>query len=215
MGNTSTRLAAALIIGSALIGSADAKLSRAEQKAVNATPQQIADSIEIDDDKFSPFVTISTEPFFKTGGGPIYFGPGSDKFVRAFIDRKTGATKFQIYFWARYLGEWHSFSRFGYLENDEPVNSDLIQIDQQVGGCTSYAGCYHIETVALPLSITAARNASKDAVAGVDASWMFKLYGKISGGWETGILKTEIAGALLAVDAYKAAHNLPTEDVLR
>jgi hypothetical protein len=176
--------------------SAKEKLGKAEKAAIAASPQQVADTIEVKSDPLDTVVRLSSEPFYKQKG--VFGITSGDKFLRAMIDKKTGATLVQVYLWFTYSGEWLFIDRMNYLGPDGLKSIEGKRIDSDVGSCSAY-GCTKTEHVAFSIPLADLEFASKDAQAGDDGQWQFKLFGRYETGQTTGLLKTEVAGMLLAV----------------
>ena len=191
-----------------MVAPVSGKLSKRDQAAVDATPQDIANLATVSEDPYAGTVTISTEPFYQMKQGILGLVLG-DRFVRIFYNKKTGAIRYQIYIWVKYLEDWQFFDRFAYIGIDGPTTGDLVKIDRSVN--CSRSMCMHTEQVGMPVDEKTMRRVASQAKAGVDASWMFKIYGKFEGGSEVGLLKTEIAGALIALDRYLAQNGATLE----
>jgi hypothetical protein len=185
------------------------RLSKEEARAVAATPEDVANSVEIHDDSLDTVIRISTQPFFQTHVN-IMTSTGGDKFARALIDKKTGKTIFQIYVTTTYQRDWQFFDRVNYETAEGPVSTEVTKIAQNVLDCPRYGACIHSEDFAFEVPEATLRDIAKGAAAGTDASWRFKVFGR--GSEETtGMLKTELAGLLIAVDRKRASAGLPVK----
>lgn len=190
--------AASIVLLAANPAVAKDKLSKRERAAIAMTPEQIADMAEVVNDPLDTVITISTQPFFINRTGLLGIAT-DDKFVRAFINKKTGEVAFQGYIWLQYGGEWQFFDAVNIELADGPAPTKATRVADRVVSCSAY-GCIKQEDVAFDIPEMVVRNVAAEAQAGTAAQWYFRLSGRISGGITTGILKTEIAGALIAAE---------------
>jgi hypothetical protein len=167
-------------------------------KATAASPFEISLGAKVDNDPLEQEVVVSTSPFFSDSqrAGDVV---ASDRFVRAFINKKTGEARFQIYVWIEYVGDWQLFSRASYSTPSGPQSVDVTEIGTNVIGCRR-ASCLHREDVGFIVPEADLRAISAGASGGSGQTWAFKLTGRFEGGTRLEMLITEIAGALIAVD---------------
>lgn len=177
---------------------AQEQLTEGELGAIALSPAEIADRLDVTDDPFAVSIKISSEPFYmaKKARG--------DEFLRAFVNRKTGATTYQVYFWRGFAGRtWRFYDRITALGADGPVPLQSTRVESDVQ-CRTY-GCSYVEGLIGEVDESELRWAAKDAAAGVDGRWKFKVFGRNTDGEEAWLLKTEVAGFLQGVDKVKAA----------
>lgn len=177
-----------------------AKPSKAEQRALSTTIEQISHSVEVTGTgALDPDMWLSTQPFFKTRGGDI--------FARALIDKKTRAVTYQLYFVTASNDNALRPSRLTFEMPDGLAETTLRRISFDPS-CSKY-GCIIYED-----SIGTFTRAQFDAVArlAVDGDpklWRMKVFGDSVEGQETNILGSEIAGLVIAVD--RALASLPSQ----
>lgn len=177
------------------------KMSKAEIAAIALSPEQVASMIKVVDDPLNTVIRVDSSPVYQEKAGLLKV-VNQDKFLRAFINRKTGATSIQIYMWATHGGGWQFWKRGVGESADGPVELSGTRID---GDVNSYRyGCIYTETVALDMPEALLRWAAQGAKGGVDASWRFKIYGNSVEGIESLLMKTEAAGFLVALDRVRA-----------
>ena len=153
----------------------------------------------VTNDPLDTSITLSTESFYQLRQGLLKV-VNSDKFLRAWVNKKTGEARFQVYVYVNYGGNgWQFFNRASYETASGPENADVTRIASDVTGCSRY-GCGHREDFGFNVPEAVLRWAARDAAAGVDASWKFRLYSQAGIAETTGVLKTEIAGLLMRVD---------------
>lgn len=192
--------AAAAALAAASPALAD-KLTKAQQRAVAASPADVAASAEVIDDPFSPALVVTTRPFYVERS--MWKLTDADEFLQAVIDRKTGATVYSIYVTREYTSDtWIAFSRLGYIAGGSPKQVDLAAVKGDVPYCLG-ASCRLSESAVAIIPEADLREAAVGAVAGAPQPWPFRLYGD-GAVFDRGFLKTEIAGLFLAVDRERA-----------
>lgn len=196
-----------LLAGSVAI--AAPKLTKAEQAAVNATPEEVAAKVAISNDPLDTVIKVSSEPFYVVRSGLLRM-VNADKFVRAMIDKKTGETVFQVYIYTTYSGEWMFINRATIETPSGPEDANFVEIDRRVISCTGTFGCVHREDFAIDVPEKVLREVSRGAKGGTDDIWNMRLYAKTGQAETTGILKAEIAGLLIAVDREREKLKLAT-----
>ena len=174
------------------------KLTKADKLAIASSPEQIAAKAEVKNDDLDTTISISTEPF--TPKKLTIFSPhGSDKFLRAFVDKRSGKTLFQIYFWTSYLGrDWLFLNGLNYESPAGPVSAKAERLAGDV--TCGRIGCNYMEHLVAEIPEAVLRSVSAGAQAGTDEQWAFRIYAKQAEPLSTTFLKTEIAGLLIAVD---------------
>lgn len=195
MTRTIMRAAAAIALTLPTAGFAGDKLTKAERAAIDMAPEQIAAIAEVKNDSLDRLIRISTRPFFEEAK------KGGDKFFRAYIDKKTGDARFQVYAWIRYDGETRDFDRVNYETPAGLVSEEVHQIDIDVLGCSARY-CTYTEDIAFDVPEATLRQIAAGAKAG--ETWRFKIFGRFADGIETEMLKTEAAAILIAADRERA-----------
>ena len=128
-----------------------------------------------------------------------------DKFMRAFIDKNTREVRYQLYLWTSYQAQQAArMNRLNYESQDGPGQAELHLIDTQVIGCGRY-GCTYQEHIAADIPVETLRWVASQAQPGVDQSWQVRVFAQSGEAINTGILRTEVAGILLAVERQLAS----------
>jgi hypothetical protein len=204
-------LASALAIATPANGE---KLSKDEIRAINATPSEVAATVTIVDDPLNTVVRVSSEPFFQKNTGVLGVRVvKGDKYLRATIDRKTGATKIELVTWFWHGGSWIYPNRLVAEGPDGPVEMHGYPLLSDVN-CRSF-GCEFLEGFAAeaPLELlewSISRSTSGD----INNLWPTKLYGRaLSDGAPNAFARNEIAGFLIALRTAQA--NLATSRTLK
>lgn len=204
MGNASAFRHAATIAAIIAVWPAPAiaKQSKQELAAIARSPEQAAYFVNVKNDKLDTVIQLDTEPFFQARQG-LLGSVNSDQFLRAFIDKSSGKTTFQIYKWVRYVGPWSFFNAANYETADGPKSAQFTEIHSEVESCLSY-GCIKREDFGFQVPEQVLRDVAKDAKAGDDSWWSFKVYARNGSDLTGEMLKTEIAGLLIRVDQERA-----------
>ena len=173
------------------------KMGKAELAAIALSPEQISSLIKITDDPLDTKIRLDSSAVYQQRDGLLKIVNG-DKYLRAFIDRKTKATLIQVYMFQRHGMGWQHWNRAVATSPEGPIDLEGTRIDGDVN--CSRLGCIYTEVVAITVPEALLRWSAKDAQTGVDRTWDFKIYGKSVDGIKTGLMKTEIAGFLQALD---------------
>lgn len=172
------------------------------------TAERVADLVSVNDDPMNLEVSMSTSLAFISNGA-FTDRVRSDNFFRAFIDRKTGEAKYQLYQEIVYAGAMRRFDHANVMMPDGLRSWDLTVIAREVGSC-QYGICVDTETVAIKLA-----EADMLAIAGLQSSSPQALlavrYKSHTGlDWNDEIAPAEATGLLMAVDAWRKIHGFAT-----
>ncbi|MEG3174775.1 hypothetical protein U1872_00925 [Sphingomonas sp. RB3P16] len=183
-------------------------LPRQARQLFAMTPDQFATTAEVKDDALETMATISTMHGWQQHDGLLGM-VNDDGFFRAFVDKATGDTHFQVYHMVHYTQPRRArFEIVNYETPAGPVAVPLIRIGRYRGPCRAYAGCAFLETVAFPVDEALLRALAARYVPGRVAVWKYRLKAKTGAERDEGFAAAEIAGLLIAVDRYRAAHGL-------
>lgn len=179
------------------------KLSKADRAAIAASAEDVAKKVTIKNDPLDTSIVLSTENFKRDKVN--FIGTGADKFLRASIDKTTGETIYQVYFWSQYISSsWAFMDGMTYETPSGPASAEVRRLASDVNCSSSaYVGCTYLEHIAADIPEDILRNVSNGATAGSDVQWKFRISGKSIESFTTGLLTTEIAGLIIAVDAEK------------
>lgn len=186
------------------------KIPKQMQKLLAMTPEQFASCASVSDDSLDLVATITTEPCFKETKGLLKF-IWSDNFIRAHVDKKTGAARYQLYQFIMYEGDWRFYNSVNYETPDGPKREAVTQISRDVVSCSGArysAGCMFVEHMAFSVDEDLLRTIGSKWQPGVAAGWRFKFGAKAAADWQDGLSAAEAAGAVAAVDKYRADHGL-------
>jgi hypothetical protein len=199
--------ATALVVSSGQAWAASIEKQFKEYMAL--TPEHFQRSATVKDDSMETIAVITTEPGFKIKRGLLGM-VNDDNFFRAFIDKKTGKTNFQLYEFINYVGEWAFFETANYEGLTEVQSTTLDVLSREVGSCSQMLGCFKREVVAFDVDEAVLRRVASgyDPSGKGTAGWKFRLKAKTGVQRDEGISPAEAAGILNAVEAYKKAHGL-------
>lgn len=202
-------LVSLLSAGTAAAADREKKVSKQIQKLYAMAPDDFRSSATIRDDALETVATITTQNGFQEKQGLLGL-VNSDHFFRAFVDKKSGATTYQVYKFVKYYGQWVNFELVNYETDKGPVSKSLDVLSRNVLECNQLLGCLHEETVAWNVDETLLRWIASRYAPGEAANtiWRFRLKGKSGAQADYGFIPAEVAGLLLAVDNYKRQHGL-------
>lgn len=181
-------------------------MSKAEKQVASLiakTPEMFAKFADLKDDELEPQAEIST---FSVWRLDVYSSVNSDIFVRAFVNKKSGKTDYQIYFKADYSGDWATIYQASYLIDDELKTVAVNRLGSDVS-CGSYS-CRHYEDVAFDIPEADLRNIGKQYVAGQNNPVRFRFRGKSGQDFDIGLMPAEAAGVVQRVESYLSEHGL-------
>jgi hypothetical protein len=173
------------------------------------TPADVAKGVVIDDDDFATRAELATSNAYRNNGrfaDPVR----ADNFMRAWIDKKTGSVMYQLYQTVTYGYDWRNFTYVNYASPTGPQTAKLEQIAREAIACYGDS-CTYRETVGFMVGEDLLKTIADQYVAGNTPPWRFKFRATKGFDWEDSITPAEVAGLLLAVDAYRSQHSLPTE----
>lgn len=180
------------------------------QMIANLTPDHFYRSTIVKDDSLDVTATVSSQNGYQTKKGLLGV-VWEDNFLRAFIDKRSGQTTYQLYQMIKYNSpSWRFYQQINYETPSGPVSKPVTIISRDVVSCANarYSGCLYAEHMAIELDESLLRTISKTANAGHPVAWRFKFIAKNAPDFQEGLLPAEVAGFLKRVDEYKALHNL-------
>lgn len=198
-------LAFALAVAAPAI--AESRADKAVKVALALTPEHFRTTANVSDDSLDTTATISTEPGFQEKRGMLN-EVSDDNFLRAFINKKSGATEFQIYQRITYDGASRYYQQVNYETPDGPKEVAVTIIAHNVIGCGRY-GCTQEESFGFSVPEALLRTIASSYRPGVVTPWRFRYKAEAAEDWQDGMLPAEIVGMLQRVDQYKKEHSLP------
>jgi len=184
--------------------SEDQQAKRVAQFA-SMDPQRVAEQVNTEDDELEAVATLSTEPAFKFKGS-FTNRARADNFLRAFINKTTGRTTYQLFQHLIYTGE-RRFSFANYETAGGPASATLA-INSGDVDC-SYGICAWYRYLAFDVPEEVLRSVAGRASERPVKPWRFRFKAQQGDDWTDDIAPAEAAGLLLAVDAFRQKHRLP------
>lgn len=207
------RVAIMLVAGLALTSSTSAtaqgdtprKLSKQAQQLITMTPEQFERSATLKDDSLETVATITTVNGWQQKDGLLRI-VNDDGFFRAFIDKASGKTRFQVYHAVRYRAfGWAKFAWANYETPDGPRTASLRTLGRIRESCRKYMGCFRVEHVGFDVDEALLREVAGRYRPGEAIGWRYRLKARSGAERDEGFVAAEIAGLLRAVDKYRAA----------
>jgi hypothetical protein len=174
---------------------------------LSLTPEHFRDTAKITDDSLETTAVISMEPGYQGNNNAGRDGWSCNSFLRAFVDKRSGATTYQLYIDAGYTGhDRRHYDTINYFTPQGIQSAPVIKIARDKGSCPKNDECVHKEIVGFDMSESTVRQIAINYKPNAPNGWLFKLKGRIVGAdQEDVIMPSEAAGLLLAVQAYKAS----------
>ncbi|WP_147121214.1 hypothetical protein [Flavisphingopyxis soli] len=166
------------------------------------TPEGARHALTISDDELETVVNITSEKVWKSRG-KFTDKVRSDNFLRAFIDKSSGAVRYQLYQEITYSGEWRRITTVNYATPNGPVSAPVVSIAKDVITC-DYGLCVYREAVGFDIPAKQLEAIAASYAPGQSRLWRFRFKGQSGLDWEDRLAPAEAAGVLLAVRAYRA-----------
>ena len=165
------------------------------------TPAKAAAAVLIVDDDLENTATLHSEQVFEPRPrGSLY--ERSDAFIRALIDKRTGATRYQLYAELRYYLSWRNFYAAAYADEAGPQDVPLKAIARDVGNCSS--SCEYVEVVAFDIPEERMRKIGEQYDAAEFRPWRFRFKARNGFALDDQISPAEVAGILIRVGRYRS-----------
>lgn len=174
------------------------------------TPADHAAKVSLEDDPMDFLATFSTKDSFQWKEG-LFKQVWSDIFLRAFVEKSTGETKYQVYFHFFQLAQqWPNFSSVNYASPQGLQRAELQQIGSDVdcSTMTLYRMCAYSEHLVFSVPEELLRHYAGTYTPNGADGWALRFKAQAGDDGNIEILPGEIAGLLMRVDEYRA--KLPT-----
>lgn len=191
-------LALTLVGGVAAAGAAAAQTHKLPAKQTALTADHFHAKTQVIDDPLDVETVISSERGFRTGQG-LLKSPASDNHLRAFVDKRSGAARFEVRQTLMYPGSIRGYGKVAYQTSQWPVTTSLTKIRDNASHCFLFEApevCR--EEVSFSVSESELRRA-----AAAPGAWGFKFTSDKGYEHRTAITHAEIEGLLRAVDGYR------------
>lgn len=216
LGKRVVGLSFVLVPALALIGAAETnaeqkKLPKQVRALLAMTPSDHQAKVTLEDDDMEMTANLHTLNSFQEKHGLLGI-VWNDIFLRAFVDKKTGETSYQVYF--TYRGNAQTWPRLNQVNYEGPSglqNANLDRIASDVD-CTGsrYIGCTYTEVVGFdapePFLREIASKYQTDQLSG--GAWKMRFKGQSGLDVDEVLLSAEVSGLLMAVDQYKVQRGI-------
>ena len=196
-------IATTLAIPCAAAADNPSELPKHLQNLLALTKDDFTSRITLKDDSLETEATLSTLKGWQHKEGLLSV-VNSDQFFRAFVDKKTGATRFQAYHYVTYTAP--RFARFFLVNFDAqggPEQKELDVLGRIKTTCSRYAGCSRTEHVAFIVDEALLRAISAKYDPSIPGLWRYRLKAKSGVERDEGFSLAEVAAVVQAVDDYK------------
>ncbi|MXO63948.1 hypothetical protein [Qipengyuania oceanensis] len=185
----------------AVTGWTDKQQAKRAEQFARLTPEHFARTAEAHDDELEVVATIDTQKGHRFKGAfkdPVR----TDTFLRALVNKRSGAALYQLYASLTYTGEWRTFTSATYVGSEGPVSAPLKVIRRDVD--CQYGGCIYVEHVAIEISGVLLEELATRAAERPVKPWRFRFKARNGQDWTDDMAPAEAAGLLLAVERYRA-----------
>lgn len=181
-------------------------IEKVAQRLSALTPESVAAKVSLKDDELEATAVFDTQSVYQEKEGLLRI-VNNDVFLRAFVDKRTGRTRYQVYSVVTYSdSQWQFFDRATFLTSQGVSEVSLDVIHRQVVLCSAGYGCQYSEQVGFELNEEIVRAIARLYVPGGPlAIWRFRLKAKGGRDHDDGIAVAEVAGLVQRVDAWVAA----------
>jgi len=191
-------LTLAAIAGFAVAGAASAEAVRLPAKQTALSADHFHARTQVIDDPLDIETVISTERGFQTGKG-MFKSPSNDNHLRAVVDKRSGATRFEVRQTLTYPGSIRGYSEVSHQTGQWPIEAPLTKIRDNASHCFLFEAP---EVCREEVSFNVAESELRRAAA-TPGAWGFKLTSAKGYEHRTAITHAEIEGLLKAVDTYR------------
>lgn len=180
--------------------------SEKQLKQIRAlTPESVAARVKVRDDSLETVATLTTYDAYRSNGGftdPVR----SDNFLRAHIDKRSGAVRYQLYQSITYNWDWRHFTTVNFAAAAGVQTVELDRISSEVVACAPGI-CTYREDVGFAVPEAELRVLASQYAPGTATFWRFRFKARNGIDWDDRISAGEVAGLLLAVDRFRAARG--------
>lgn len=202
-------VAALALASSGGIAAKEKKVPKQVRELLAMSPADHAARVTVSDDSMETVAKLHTQESFQEKRGLLGI-VWNDVFLRAFVDKTTGRTSYQVYFTFRGVqSSWPRLASANY-EGPEGLKStdlDRLASDVDCAGSNLYGGCTYMEAVAFEVDEDLLRTIADRHGTG-DAVWRIRFKGQSGINIDEGLVPAEVAGLLARVDQYRSSRGL-------
>ncbi|MBC2667339.1 hypothetical protein H7F51_17610 [Novosphingobium flavum] len=192
--------AAGLLAGGAGAQSKEERIepSPDQLRTLNAlTPEGVASVVAVEGDDLEPVVVLTTARAWSSKG-KFTDRVRSDNFLRAFIGKKTGEARFQLYQQVTYSFQYRNFRQVVFATSQGPRSAPVTELSHEVVTCAAGL-CVYKDTLGFDLPESVVREIAAGYQPGASPLWRFRFKAQNGFDWEDRIAPAEAAGLLLAI----------------
>lgn len=199
--------AVALLCGLGALSGCVTQPVQPENTALTAV--HFMDTASVKDDDLETTAMITTENGWKPAPN-FLFGRIHDVFLRAFVDKKTGLTMYQVYTWLRYPGDsWRTYSIANYESAGGVKSTKIDSIGRPGVDCSMKSiGCIYTEHIGFEVPESTLRQWVESYKEKPIAPWRFRLKPRSGSEYDGELSTAEISGLLAKVDEYRLSKGL-------
>jgi hypothetical protein len=178
-------------------------------KAVSLPPAHFAETATVVSEPIGIGTSVTTERGWQEKRGLLGLVP-ADTFLRAVIDRRSGATVFQVYQRLNYVArDWRFYRAASYETAAGPVDVETVQLAHDVDctGSRSLQGCMYREEVAYIVPEAVLRSIAALYRPGQALAWRMRFTARSGDSYKDGLAPAEVVGFLQVVDRERGAQN--------
>jgi hypothetical protein len=193
-------MAAAL---AAVASPAAAQALKVPPKLAAMGAEQFQARAQVIDDHLETDTVISTEKAFRHTRG-LFKTPWNDNYLRAVVDKRTGAARFEVRQILKYPGSFRGYGEVNYQTSAWPVSAAVVKVRDNAQNCALFeAGEVCFEDVTFTVDEAHLRDIAARYDAAAPGQWTFKFKAGDAYEHRTAIVQAEVVGLLRAVDDYK------------
>lgn len=202
---------ATVALASTSVGQAEEKVPKQLRKLYAMTPEDHAAKVQIVDDALELEAQFSTIDSFQWKQG-FLASPGTDIFVRAFVDKSSGAASFQVYFLFNQVApQWPRYYSVNFETPLGIQSASLENIGNDVRCGTSFGmvQCTYVEHLVFDVPEQLLRDIAAGYTPNSSDGWDLRFKAQSGADGNIAIMPAEVAGLLLRVDQYRALKSKP------
>ena len=178
------------------------------KRLVAMTPAAFAAAVTVDEDPLEPQLVLSTEKAFvaRSMGQKIF----DDNHIRAVIDKRSGATRYEIHQSMRYWGDRRNFQTVHYQTAEGLTKAPLTLARHGGDICPNeevMTPCALTKRVVFEIDERVLQTIAARYTPGSGDGWAYKLKDRNGADWTDAIAPAEAAGLLQAVQRYRGGHS--------
>lgn len=202
------RAATVLALAGLMLSAGASAMPKLDGKLLKMTPQDFHGATIVHDDPLEPAAIITTEDAYQSGRRAAFRTVWHDSHLRAKIDRKTGAARYEVHQYVRYWGPRRDYASVNYqAAGNELREARLTLAKHDVDHCPnsdSSGECSLSKRLAFEVDEATLRQVAASYASGAAQPWAFKFKDRTgSEDLRAAITPAEAAGFLSAVDAYR------------